>query len=134
MTLESRLSKISTSRDVNAGECQDHVIPELEYCAADYRDFLDSLYYPSIAARAAQKSGGKPLPRFPSLSHPCLSAGEKKATVPAALCAGMAHEIAGVLVWSRSLEPRLFGAAFRKSFALTPRQKTNASNGVGSND
>src|SRR5687767_7056831 len=41
MTLEPHHSKISTSRDVNAGECRDHVIPELEYRAADYRDFLD---------------------------------------------------------------------------------------------
>jgi hypothetical protein len=90
MTLESPSLKNSTSRDVSAGECRHHVVPELEYHAAGYRDFLDC--YPSIAALAAQKSGGKPLPRFPSLSHPCLSAGEKKATVPAALCAGMAHE------------------------------------------
>jgi len=41
MTLESPSLKISTSRDVSADECRTHVIPELEYRAADYRDFLD---------------------------------------------------------------------------------------------
>jgi hypothetical protein len=106
MTLESPSLKNSTSRDVSAGECRHHVVPELEYHAAGYRDFLDC--YPSIAALAAQKSGGKPLPRFPSLSHPCLSAGEKKATVPAALCAGMLMNR-----WRLGMVPLARAQAFR---------------------
>ncbi len=135
MTLKSHHSKISTSRDVSAGECRTHVIPELDYRAADYRDFFGFRFVihrsPPGQHKKAAANPSQGSHRFPT--HVYRLARKKQRSPPRFARAWLMKSLASWYGRARS-SPGFSAVAFRKSFALTQRQKTNASNGVGSND
>jgi hypothetical protein len=114
MTLEPHHSKISTNRDVSAGECRDHVIPELEYRAADYRDFLDFALLSIDRRPGSTKKRRQTPPKVPIALLPMFYRLAKKSNGPGAL-EPAAHGPAGILPGSAACHSRK-----ARPFALRP--------------